>query len=399
MRRVLLMFFSILWILNINAMRQDANNEIEFLKVNKCTEVDLLGEKTNFKTVDGEIVNLQYVIAADPGYDQIFKKIFSTGNNVGGFSGEERLMSLLNSVLFPEAKENDFMIRDIEYLPNESTVFEKKPNLGMLKFDLSCKCICYKEGEKPKKVVAFVVEMQTGYDSLFDNRLCNYGGALKGANPDMPSVVLAFLNNKRYKLRDSTEWIALCKLDSKTGRFIGRIGDVLDIYIINLPKQIEAIDEFKPIYVRDGKDVNQLGREWLKLLSMKHWATQSSSGLGRCIIPKGRMHKEVESALTILSRLNDRELINYIDNENYAMSLLETSAEEGRKKGIEEGRKEGIEEGRKRGIEEGKSQFRLQVARNLLNAKLLNIDAIIKAAELTREEAESFRKEVSEKEE
>lgn len=118
-------------------------------KINPCN--DLLNiksvvkknEKIYFKILKGECYELPFITLADPGYEQTFKKIFTGENEINGIKGEDLLKSLINNLFFPDAKEDGVKVQNLNYLPNERTEFnDTNTNVGLLEFDIVCKCIC-----------------------------------------------------------------------------------------------------------------------------------------------------------------------------------------------------------------------------------------------------------------
>ena len=117
----------------------------------------------------------------DPSYDQTFKSVMSTDEDKVKY-----LMSFLNSIYYPEASENDLMIREIEALDKESTNLGKRNGAGITICDIACKCKAYSIGtENNRKRRAdemgesFNVEMQRSPEADFIMRLVEYGETLR----------------------------------------------------------------------------------------------------------------------------------------------------------------------------------------------------------------------------
>lgn len=53
-----------------------------------------------FKSINGDIEELEYELIADSVYDQTFKRIFDWNLIIDGISGEDRLKHLLNCLFF-----------------------------------------------------------------------------------------------------------------------------------------------------------------------------------------------------------------------------------------------------------------------------------------------------------
>jgi hypothetical protein len=255
--------------------------------------------KAVFATVSHGEQSLAYSSIADPSYDQTFKKIFSWDNTVDGISGQVRIMSILNSIFYPNAGEAGEKIREVTALPNEHTKFGEKTPLGMLKFDVACRCSCWATGHQ-HNVKIFDIEMQTGYEAEFAGRLFDYGSVLRSANEHHPVVILAFLNYVRGGQDEST-WLGLFYRNIKTGTPTTPVDGVIDTHCVDLSKKAAMLKANTSIGI-GGKELGTAGREWLKLLSMRHWAAKGASG--RYIIPKVQASEPaINSALTILERV------------------------------------------------------------------------------------------------
>jgi len=176
-----------------------------FLNFNDCVNIIEYEDKKNkkdglaeFRKLDNQIVKLPYKTLADSAYDQTFKTLFTGETRINGINSQRRLMSLLNSLLFPDADENNFKIRDITYLPNDSVTFNETNNRDVLSFDVPCKCFCWEGNRTPKiKEANFCVdlEMQIKYESNFIYRFSEYKDSFRSFH-QMPVVVLTFLNFK-----------------------------------------------------------------------------------------------------------------------------------------------------------------------------------------------------------
>ena len=66
-----------------------------------------------------------------PSYDSIFKKIFSDGYSFNGKKGIDRLIDLLNSIIFPNDKDKKFI--NIVFNSNESNKLDIIINLSKTK--------------------------------------------------------------------------------------------------------------------------------------------------------------------------------------------------------------------------------------------------------------------------
>eukprot|EP00833_Pecoramyces_ruminatium_P005472 jgi/Orpsp1_1/1179504/evm.model.c7180000069576.1 len=292
-----------------------------------------------FKTMDGKIKKLKYRKLADCAYDQTFKLLFTWKNKVNGKSGKDRLKSLLNSIFFPDAGEHGFKIRRIEYKNNENTQFNEKFGSGMLKYDIPCKCYCWKF-EKEYETKIFNIEMQTGYGAGFLGRMYDYGYSLRQINNFTPVIILAFLN---YNYYNPNEILHNGEIIGSKHFYVNRKdepvfeqNDSLNIYCFYMPYEKDNLINNKPIIFKN-KEINKTGREWLKLLSMRHWATSCYDELDnkRYLFPTNTLNidENVASAMEILERVSNEDLRRFIREEADYNDMLKTSEEKGRKEG------------------------------------------------------------------
>ena len=85
----------------------------------------------------------------DPSYDKVFKAIFGEGNVCNKKNGNDRLLNLLNSLIFPQQKDKYFT--KVTSVSNEKGKISKgNKNSGILRFDISCKATLY--DNKKKKI-------------------------------------------------------------------------------------------------------------------------------------------------------------------------------------------------------------------------------------------------------
>jgi len=379
--------------------------------------------KVKFDLMDGGYKELPYIEIADSGYEQTFKQLFSWKHTINGISGEERLISLLNSLLYPNVSDDGYNIKKVTTIRNESNRLGSETKLGVPFFDVVCRCECWKgKKEMEEEIEIFDVEMQTGYDNVFISRAFEYGVSLRDTiyieekeeerrkKKDMeksnieepkkkikkhPVKVLSFINydnketdNIQYKSY-KTE-IVLTDLD---GNKIKTMDDPpVEVYFIDLQAEIEKLSKSEEISI-NGKEISKTGKEWIKLLGLRHWATQKNYYLyHRYVIPKDTSDSDevIQSALKILQLVDEESLIEYCKAEMTALSMLETYESLGEKRGEKIGEKRGEKIGEKRKAYE--------ICENLLLSGV-DIDFIIKITKLQNEEIEEIRKKLKKSEE
>ncbi|OUM69787.1 hypothetical protein PIROE2DRAFT_2210 [Piromyces sp. E2] len=231
-------------------------------------------------------------------------------------------MSLINSLIFPDAGEEGEKVRELIYLPNKILKLkDKNTNFGLLRFGITCKI--------------FNIEMQTGYKSNFIERISNNGYTLRSDNVSKPVVVLRILNYKR----DSSvfkEWFlgeyrgvpSYCVDAYDNPKVLKNMVDTCYSY---LPNDINSIMENKSIII-NSKEVNKVGREWLKLLGIRQWAEKDTKKSLRYVLPKDLSDSDemIQSAIKILKNVKEIELRKYIEDEKIAYDMLYEAKMEGR---------------------------------------------------------------------
>ena len=161
-------------------------------------------------------------------YDSIFKSIFTVENILNGKSDKDRLINMLNSILFPGNEESK--IKEISLLPNE--YHKISDNLvKYIKFDITWKAkLQTKQGTQ-----TIDIEMQLGKDSHIKTRLFNYCSSLS-EQTNCPTIILSFLNTKDT-INISFSSIHLEEQGPKGNKI--QYLNFIEIIIINLKEEIE----------------------------------------------------------------------------------------------------------------------------------------------------------------
>ena len=395
-------------------MKNPKFSEIIKIEKNNLSYKFNLRDKT---TIENEIDNCEKFI--DPSYDSIFKNIFGCSHKIEEIDEKERVLSLLNSLIFPnETEEKRFISVKTHYL--ESTKM-RKDSLGSLKFDISF--IATIEDKKKKKSISVDIEMQLGNDESIIRRLFKYGSSLF-RDTDKNTIVLALINTKPTEDDFRSQTINLI------GRLTGGVAkklDLLEIIMINLKEEIDKIQNEQRVIVND-KELGEEGINWIKFLGIRHFEECYSNYY---YFPKKMEFnsKGIESAYHIVKNVSDFELRELLNYESFAKGIIsnceklaeergkingiikgkEEGIKEGMAKGKEEGIKEGMikgkEEGIKEGIEKGKKEGRedntLNILINLFKKKDENIifDNFIDTIHMEKSEfkIEEIRKKIKDK--
>ena len=127
----------------------------------------------------------------DPVLDRIFKLIFAYGKISNKISGQQRLISFLNSVLYSKYKEN---IIAIEYLPNYLVKPNQKSNVEMRIADL-----VLKDSFEKCRTVFIELEIQTSFYQKIFKRWVEYASRLFSNIENESLKVFQYIQLKRTK--------------------------------------------------------------------------------------------------------------------------------------------------------------------------------------------------------
>lgn len=260
-------------------------------------------------------------VIVDPSYDQTFKRVMSTDTDKVKY-----LMSFLNSIYYPEARENDLMIRKIEALDKENTSIGKSSGAGIKICDIACKCTAYSIGAEDSRKrridevgETFNVEMQRSPEVDFIMRLVNYGEILRQKHK-IPVKGLGLLNYPvKTSYQDESKCYALCEIDPETNipkRLIGK-KNILEANTIDLRKFAPNASEKEgkeEIHI-NGKKLGIIGVTWLKLLGIKQWNTPTGkTPIKYNIFYPESIDDNIKGVIDILSKI-DQETLEQIERE------------------------------------------------------------------------------------
>ena len=316
------------------SIKKSSENETRFIlnEINEITEKDI-----------NQVI--------EPTYDSIFKSIFTEESNVNGKNGRNRLLNMLNSILFPENEESK--ITEILLLPNEYHKISDEI-VNCIKFDIACKA----KIQNKQETHTIDIEMQLGKDFQIKKRLFNYSSRLF-QQTECPTIVLSILNSKD-KINVSSSTIHLEEKGPKGNKI--QYLNFIEIIIINLKEEIDKLKENKPIFV-NNKKLKENGINWLKFLGLRQWGYQERKFF---ILPKNIKFNvpEIESAYTMILKDNVQNIESLFENEELKNSQFNMYFSEGKvegiKEGIKKGKLEGIKEGIKKGIKEGIEKGKLE---------------------------------------
>ena len=275
----------------------------------------------NKKITEPENINI-----ADPSYDLTFKSLFSKVTT-NGVTWEERIISLLSS-LFISEKIEEIILLNNEHIKTDSDK-DKKENLSLLKSELVFRI----KLANTQQIVN--IEMQEGVpENEFLDRLINYGRLVRNFNeikdPEkksppkkMKTIVIGFLNSRDSNKKSN--FYTFSEFDISNQLFKKRIDNFIEIVIINLKDISAKLDKNEDIVLL-GKKISTEGKNWLKLLSIRHWGI--SAGNYKFMIPKLNISSEMDSAISYLKDFNDNKMDLFFEADlNYQHHVKEVAKE------------------------------------------------------------------------
>ena len=118
----------------------------DIVAIEKNNNINYVFHYANNQRDEQDLDNCEKFV--DPSYDSIFKNIFASNNKMLGISQEQRVVSLLNSIIFPDNSENKKFI-SAKTIFNESNKM-RKDSYGCLKFDISMEATIQDDEQKKK---------------------------------------------------------------------------------------------------------------------------------------------------------------------------------------------------------------------------------------------------------
>lgn len=251
----------------------------------------------------------------DPSFDSIFQNIFCEGNSINNKSGKERLINLLNSLIFPNEKEIKFI--NISFTSNQNNLLTigKK---GGFRFDILCKATIY-DNKKAKSLI-LDVEMQLFKDKNMIERFFKYCSSISKQNEENTLVIVFINNNEKINYYNRSQYIQL--ISNQPNGAKDKTLDFFGIYFINLKEEIEKIMKNEKIYIKQ-KELDENGICWIKLLGIRHWGIQNDH---RYFMPKNINFpsEEIKTAFIMLEQINDTQLNALLNDEEFMASYERT---------------------------------------------------------------------------
>ena len=246
----------------------------------------------------------------DPVLDRIFKSIFTYGKTSNKISGQQRLISFLNSVLYSKYKEK---IIAIEYLPNDLVKPNQKSNVGMRIADLVLKA-SFEKG----RTVFIDLEIQTSFYQKIFKRWVEYASRLF-SNVENESLIFVLQVDDKENKNNKSFSIYPTKKDENP--FIEeKIEDTFEIFSINVKNAISLIKQNKQIKLGDI-EISEEGKNWLKIIGLRYWIKPFDDFY---ILPdKLNVSPEIQSVINLLSVYTPEKLGDIMEMEYKDQTLFE----------------------------------------------------------------------------
>lgn len=256
-------------------------------------------KKYSFDVLNGNKIScksLKYLV--DPVYDSTFKLLF-------GINGaEERLIGLLNSILFPG--QNEDKIRRLGYLTNEFHSFNQKGNKKSLRADIVCEI---ERNNNNKFVVA--IEMEIGDKGSLTQRLFDYGTSLRNVNSSKNCFSLGISISSRV----NSNYVKLMKTTMNNTSTL----DYINTVQVNIDNELIKVNGDEDIKI-NNKFLENEGKEFIKLLGLRNWAEKSGD---KFVLPNLKLsdNEAINDCIEYLSSINDNLFVEILIDEKYKLDF------------------------------------------------------------------------------
>jgi hypothetical protein len=324
-----------------------------------------------FDIGNGQFEKGEAICVANPTYDLTFKLLFTPMERNTQFGGltakkhsDKRLISLLNSIIYPHFENNpqsehiiSVDLESTEMLAKNDVENEKmEKQLTALRCDIVCKCTILKEQHTQKTstfVIYFDIEMQRAEVPGRIRAFLRYKDILKEHFPDTGENdirLIAFLNYETSSAISNAAMAAV-GIDPVTNNITLLDADTIEISqlskMIGLKTVIKKLMDDEEIRITSDIPLKTNGKEWLKLLGLQWWANKTKNDC-RYTVPQDVSCAEVKEALQLLNHkgITDEALQNEYQKILGAKTVAQVFEERGEERGEQRGRAEGEIEGK-----------------------------------------------------
>eukprot|EP00833_Pecoramyces_ruminatium_P015933 jgi/Orpsp1_1/1189965/evm.model.d7180000075818.1 len=272
------------------------------LDIKECKNINSTTGMATFIMYDGSEVEIPYKTLGDPAYQQTFEELFIKNKLIKNCDRKKRLIHLLNSLLFPDAGENELRIRNLYDITEKESPFSNNKNdekiikkISLLKNQINCICDCWiNDGNKKINEHSMFIKIELRVTAENDLELIHANQALFIFIMDSEIEKVHVITNK-----NSGEGLSLS------------ISKDYNAYFLNPIAVNQSIG-------RNEKPIGDAGKIWLKLLSLRRWGLKMpNSDPIRYVIPsvEQNLDEEIQSAIAFLEHIDDNDLKLYIQNE------------------------------------------------------------------------------------
>ena len=284
------------------------------------------------ETVKSAVIN-------DPSYVQSFEAIMSPDEDLKVF-----LMSFLNSIYYPNSKDDELRIRRIEAIASP----------GSVGGDMSCRCFCFPVGRE-EQGHAFEIVIETAARTSCVSLLMGYALKMYNKNP-IPTRALGLLNVlPDAPFDDKSACFAWCPIDAKTNYPVPQPVDqdtAMQVNLIDL-RVLRETDEVSFC----GNKLGIMGITWLKLFGVRQWGVCERDPWRFKIFYPESTDLCIQRTIELLTSNSQKEYefyrTQYLLEEGMWSTYKLAALIRGKAEGTAEGRAEGIAEGKAEGKAEG----------------------------------------------
>lgn len=255
----------------------------------------------------------------DPSNDQAFKSLFIGTTKINNLNGLDRAKSLIESILYKF--NNKYLIKNCEYIPNEIPEVSGK-NRNKIRV-VDCPIIC-EMTDNSKYIID--LEIQNYYYNGVDLNMFDHAASLRNSYDSFPVIVIVLLLKDTYHDVSSFEMKAYKKPFNETNFEI--VDDFIWVLFLDLYYIVDCLNEDREPNL-GGLELSHIGKEWIKLLTVKHWMESGPIGGendDRYPIPKNLSNsKEIISALMILNSTNNSFITKLVLKEKERQKIIEDS--------------------------------------------------------------------------
>ena len=284
--------------------------ESYFLRYLGDSKEDENSGKFNFSLKDDFVYkSKKFNYITDPCYDSTFILLFGCEN------GKERLIDLLNSIIYPDEDEE---IIELIYVTNEFSKFNEKKNRGTIRVDITCKV---KTNEEKEFLIC--LEMQIGQKYNFIKRHFNYGTSLRNTHEfkDCYSIGLFLSTDQLFR---KSNIVDLIKNNNSKNEKNLRYNKIIEI---DINVEVNNILNNEPVII-NNKYIKDKGKEYIKLFGIRNWCEKISNQFRIPSVDKVSSNDIFKECLSTLSSVNQYQISIMNIDEQYFFDTVKSYKDE-----------------------------------------------------------------------